>query len=113
MAKKTTSNTSNNLLLSLIHGRLLSIDYILKNWVYVLLGVGMIMVYITNRYQCLTLMEEIRRLEHRLEVVQTERIRERSEYMSRIRESSMQELVDSMRLDLHVQDKPPYLLEKQ
>lgn len=67
------------------------------------------MVYITNRYQCLTRMEEIRKLEHELEIVQTERIRERSEYMSRIRESSMQELVDTMHLNLRVQDKPPYL----
>ena len=63
------------------------------------------MVYITNRYQCLTRMEEIRKLEHELEIVQTERIRERSEYMSRIRESSMQELVDTMHLNLRVQDK--------
>ena len=63
------------------------------------------MVYITNRYQCL-----IRKLEHELEIVQTERIRERSEYMSRIRESSMQELVDTMHLNLRVQDKPPYRL---
>jgi hypothetical protein len=70
----------------------------------------MIMVYITNRYQCLTRMEEIRKLEHELEIVQTERIRERSEYMSRIRESSMQELVDTMHLNLRVQDKPPYRL---
>mgnify|MGYP000840995272 FL=1 len=68
------------------------------------------MVYITNRYQCLTRMEEIRKLEHELEIVQTERIRERSEYMSRIRESSMQELVDTMHLNLRVQDKPPYRL---
>lgn len=67
------------------------------------------MVYITNRYQCLTRMEEIRKLEHELEIVQTERIRERSEYMSRIRESSM-ELVDTMHLNLRVQDKPPYRL---
>lgn len=68
------------------------------------------MVYITNRYQCLTRMEEIRKLEHELEIVQTERIRERSEYMSRIRESSMQELVNTMHLNLRVQDKPPYRL---
>ena len=68
------------------------------------------MVYITNRYQCLTRMEEIRKLEHELAIVQTERIRERSEYMSRIRESSMQELVDTMHLNLRVQDKPPYRL---
>lgn len=108
--KKTSKTKADNWFLRLIHGRLLPIDFFVKNWVYVVLCVGMIMVYITNRYQCLTLMEEIRRLEHNLEVVQTERIRERSEYMSRIRESSMQELVDTMHLNLRVQDKPPYRL---
>lgn len=50
-----------------------------------------ILIYITNRYQCLTRMEDIRKLEQELEIVETERIRERSTYMSRIRESSMQE----------------------
>lgn len=111
MEKKSTSKRkSDNIILRIVHGRLLPIDYFVKHWVYVLLCVGMIMVYITNRYQCLTRMEEIRKLEHELEIVQTERIRERSEYMSRIRESSMQELVDTMHLNLRVQDKPPYRL---
>ena len=66
----------------------------------------MVLIYITNRYQCLTRMEEIRRLEQELEVVETERIRVRSTYMSRIRESSMQEMVDTMHLNLRIQDKP-------
>ena len=70
----------------------------------------MLLVFITNRYQCLTRMEEIRKLEQTLEVVETERIRERSTYMSRIRESSMQELVDTMHLHLKIQDQPPYKL---
>ncbi len=71
----------------------------------------MLLVFITNRYQCLTRMEEIRKLEQTLEVIETERIRERSTYMSRIRESSMQELVDTMNLHLKIQDQPPYKLQ--
>lgn len=77
-----------------------------------MLAVAMVMIYITNRYQCLTRMEHIRALEQELEIVETERIRVKSIYMSRIRESSMQEMVDTMHLNLRVQDQPPYRLSK-
>lgn len=107
-AKK--AQKSDNILRRVGQGRLLPIDFFIKHWVYVVLGMGMIMIYITNRYQCLTLMEEIQRLEKELEIAKTERIRERSEYMGRIRESSMQELVESKHLNLKVQDQPPYRL---
>jgi hypothetical protein len=72
----------------------------------------MLMIYITNRYTCQTQMETIQRLEHELEVAKTERIREKSTYMSRIRESKMQQKVDSLRLGLTTQERPPYRLQK-
>lgn len=101
---------------NIIYGRILSADFFAHNWVYVLLGVAMILIYITNKYQCLTKMEEIRALEQKLEIVETERVRVRGEYMSRVRESSMAHLVDSLRLNLKVQEQPPFKLsydEKQ
>ena len=55
-------------------------------------------------------METIQRLERELEVAKTERIREKSTYMSRIRESRMQHKVDSLRLGLTVQEQPPFRL---
>ena len=114
MAKKTTDTTKNpgGMLKRALNGRVLSSDFFLRHWKAVLTLVVMVLIYITNRYQCLTRMEEIRKLEQTLEVVETERIRERSTYMSRIRESSMQELVDTMHLHLKIQDRPPYKLSK-
>ena len=111
-AGKSKKIKDDNLLVKLINGRLLSSDYFARHWKSVLLAILMVLIYITNRYQCLTRMEEIRRLEQELEVVETERIRVRSTYMSRIRESSMQEMVDTMHLNLRIQDKPPYKLSK-
>ena len=111
-AGKSKKIKNDNLLVKLINGRLLSSDFFARHWKSVLLAILMVLIYITNRYQCLTRMEEIRRLEQELEVVETERIRVRSTYMSRIRESSMQEMVDSMHLNLRIQDKPPYKLSK-
>ena len=112
MAKQTKKRTD-NLLLRTLQGRILSSDFFINHWKSVLLALFMILICINNRYQCATRMEQIRKLEQRLEIVETERIRERSEYMSRIRESSMQTLVEKMNLGLAVQDQPPYTITKK
>lgn len=98
-------------MLRALHGRVLSIDFFRRNWLLVLAAVVMLMVYITNRYKCQTQMETIRTLERELEVAKTERVRAKSIYMSRIRESSMQHMVDSLGLSITVQDQPPYRLK--
>lgn len=110
MADKTKKRTD-NLLLRTLHGRILSSDFFVVHWKSVLLAMFMVLIYINNRYQCATRMEQIRRLEQQLEIVETERIRERSRYMSQIRESSMQNLVKKMNLGLAIQDQPPYKIK--
>ncbi len=97
-----------SLWLQALHGRVLSLDFMRRNWLLVLAVTTMLMIYITNRYTCQTQMETIQTLEKELEVVKTERIREKSNYMSRIRESQMQHLADSMRLGVTIQEQPPY-----
>lgn len=92
----------------LIHGQLLSSDLFVRNWLLVLTGVVLILMYITNKYNTQTKMEEIRALNKELQIVKTERIRVRSAYMSRIRESGMQELVDSLGLGLTIRERPPF-----
>lgn len=102
---------ADSLTLRALHGRILSTDFFRRHWLPVLGVVTMLMIYITNRYTCQTQMETIQRLERELEVAKTERIREKSSYMSRIRESKMQQKVDSLRLGLTVQERPPYRLK--
>ena len=97
----------------MLHGRILSIDFFKRNWIVVLGIVVMLMIYITSRYECQTKMERIRALETELEVARTERVRAKSAYMSRIRESEMQEMIDSLRLGLTVQEQPPYMLSRE
>lgn len=108
MAKKT--KRQDNIWRRALHGRLLSVDFFRRNWLVVLAVVVMLMVYMTNRYTCQTQMERIQKLERELEVAKTERIRAKSAYMSRIRESSMQHLVDSLHLGITVQEQPPFKL---
>ncbi len=95
-------------LLRALHGRLLSSDFFAKNWVTILTIMVMFLVYITNKYQCQTRMETIQSLQRRLEIVETERVLQHSVYMSRIRESAMRELVDTMHLGLSIQERPPF-----
>ncbi|MDE6308615.1 MAG: hypothetical protein K2L93_06150 [Muribaculaceae bacterium] len=97
-----------NILLKTLHGRLLSTDFFARNWLTILTIMVMFLIYITNRYQCLTRMERIQELQRQLEIVQTEQIYQKSVYMSSIRESAMTERIDSLHLGLSVQQQPPY-----
>lgn len=100
------------LLSRLLEGRLVSGDFFTRHWIQIFLVLAMVLVYITNRYSCQRSMEQINRLNNRLEVVRTESIRIRGEYMSKIRESAMQRSVEEAGLDLAVQAQPPYRIEK-
>lgn len=116
MAKKkrnTADDENQPFYRRIIYGQIISSDFFARHWLFVFTVVTIIMVFITNKYNCQTKMEEIRRLDSELEIVKTERIRVRSAYMSRIRESSMQQLVDSLGLNLHVQERPPYKLSSK
>jgi hypothetical protein len=93
-----------------LYGDVISSEFFSRHWMKFFVLAVLVLIYISNKYQCLTHMETIKRLESELEVAKTERIRERSTYMSRIRESAMQELVDSVMPGLAVQEQPPYEL---
>lgn len=108
--KEKSTEKKGNIFGRVIYGQIISSDFFARHWLAAFAALTVIMVFITNKYNCQTKMEEIRRLNTELEIAKTERIRVRSIYMSRIRESSMQHLVDSLGLNLHVQERPPYKL---
>lgn len=111
MAKKKRKSSS--ILTNVIHGKVLSSDIFTRHWLFITTLMGVIVLYITDKYENQTSMEEIRRLNTELEIAKTECVRERSEFMSRTRESSMQALVDSLKLGLHVQNRPPFKLNSK
>ncbi len=94
----------------LIFGSIISLDFIQKHWISIFVLVLLVLIYISTKYKCQTDMEIINKLTNHLEVIKTERIHQRSTYMSRIRESAMQELVDSLHPGLVVQEQPPFHL---
>lgn len=83
-------------------------NWFIKHFALVLTVVLLAMCYISVRYDCVTAMETVQKLNKRLEVQRTEVQRERSMYMSATCESAMQRMVDSLHLDLHIQEQPPY-----
>ncbi|MCF0219638.1 MAG: hypothetical protein HUK14_07630 [Muribaculaceae bacterium] len=95
------------------HGQLISSDFFARHWLAIVIGFLFIMSYISTKYVCQTRMEEIKKLEKELEIAETESVRERSVYMGRTCESAMQELVDSMHLNLQIQEQPPYLVSER
>ncbi len=111
--RKAKPETSSNILRQIMYGRVVNSDFFARNWMGMVLLAFVLLIYISGKYTCQTKMEEIRRLEHKLEVVMAERVSVRSSYMSRIRESSMQTLVKKMNLGLAVQDQPPYKIESK
>lgn len=110
-ATKTNTRSKASLLQRTTFGSIINIDFFLRNWLIVLLVVGLVIFYISGKYMVQTNRAEIKKLEHRLEVVETECIRTRENYMSRIRESNLIEMVDTAHLYLRVQDKKPYKMK--
>lgn len=110
MASETTKTPKEkkNWFWRVIHGQLLTIDFFARHWLKILVCVIMILIYISNKYQCQSRMLEIDKLKKELEIVKNQSISERSIYMGRIRESAMQDLVDSLKLNLHKQEQPPF-----
>ncbi|MCM1310082.1 MAG: FtsL-like putative cell division protein [Bacteroides sp.] len=95
-----------------IEGTLVSGKFFTRYWLQIFVILAMLLIYITNRYSCQRSMEEIRRLNDRLAIVQSESYRVRGIYMSRIRESEMREMLDTLHLGLSVQTQPPFRVAK-
>ncbi|MDE5608638.1 MAG: hypothetical protein K2I64_06870 [Muribaculaceae bacterium] len=98
---------------NVIHGRMISLDFFSRHWIGVAIAVLLLVWYITNKYECRTSMERVQSLERRLEIVKGDYVNEHSTYMSRIREGAMEELARKNKLNLRVQDEPPYKLHYQ
>ncbi|MEE1207700.1 MAG: FtsL-like putative cell division protein [Muribaculaceae bacterium] len=94
----------------LIYGNVVTSEFFARHWMKFFILLVLVMIYISTKYECMTKMEEIQRLERELSVAKTERIRQHSNYMSRTRESAMQQLVDTVIPGLAVQEQPPFHL---
>lgn len=103
-----STQEKDSILSKLVQGRLISGAFFVRYWLQIFIIVTGFLIYMTNRYSCQNSMSEIKRLNERLSIVQSESYRVRGEYMSRIRESEMRRMADTLHLGLSVQSQPPY-----
>ncbi len=94
----------------LIFGRLLSLDFFKRNFVYIIALTIMTLMYISNKYVCQNSTKEVMQLKKQLIDAQTDRVNASARYNSQICESEMQRLVDSMNINLSAPEQPPYTL---
>lgn len=111
--KESDKNRRDSLLLRTIHGKLFTVEFLSRNWKTILMVTAMIIVFIYNKYSCKTKIETSIRLQEQYDIVRSEFVRERSTYMSRTRESGMQQMIDSLHLDLQVQTIQPFTIRYQ
>lgn len=110
--KKDKTKKKSPYIFRVFRGQVVSSDFFARHWLPILIFIIVVMVYITTKFTYRTNIEKIEALQKQLEIVQNESSRERSLFMSRIRETSMQQMVDSLHLNLRVQPQPPFTVRK-
>ncbi len=114
--KKTNRNGASSmkgfaLLRELMRGRLfLSFDFFRRYWFYVVMVTIMALAYISLKYDTQNKMSELRRLKVELNNAKTDCVDASARYNSKIRESQMTQMLDTMHIDLAAPEQPPYKL---
>ena len=99
------------LLRELMRGRLfLSFDCFRRYWFYVVMVTIMALAYISLKYDTQNKMSELRRLKVELNNAKTDCVDASARYNSKIRESQMTQMLDTMHIDLSAPEQPPYKL---
>lgn len=92
-------------------GRGVSIEFFRRHgWLLSILLV-VVLSLMGLRYKTQTRMVEIKRLNQQLERAQSEKLFEKKQYMTLIRQTMMNELVRANRLNLIHQEQPPYEID--
>ncbi len=99
------------MLSSLFVGKILSVDFFKKNFIYIAFAVGMMLMYISAKYTCQKYQAEIIGLKRELDKANTDWVNSSAKYNSLIRESQMKAYVDTMHLDLVAPEQPSYNLD--
>lgn len=92
-------------------GRVLSLEFFKRNWVYAVFVVIMALAYIGNKFSCQSSIQELLSLKTDLANAQTDLVNASAQYNSMIRESEMVSLMRSRHLGLTAPEDPPYVLK--
>lgn len=109
--KKEKKVKKENLISRIFMGKVVSLQFFSRNWLYVLGIVVFFILYIASKYQVRSQMEEISKLRRELSSVKSDLVRASEKYNTQIREPQMRELLDTIGIDLIMPDKPAYRLD--
>ncbi|MCM1067712.1 MAG: FtsL-like putative cell division protein [Muribaculaceae bacterium] len=98
---------------SVIQGDVVSSRFFMKHFFSTCMIVLAAIVMIALRFECATSQNTVDRLNRQINVMSTEKQKERSRYMTLTRESAMLHLVDSLRLGLTIPDRRPEIVEQK
>lgn len=97
-----------------LQGRIFSLEFFKRNWVYVVFVMAMALAYIGNKFACQSSMEELLQLQKTdLVNAQTDLVSSSAKYNSMIRESEMVKLINERHLGLTAPLDPPYELKSK
>lgn len=105
---KTETHRGSSWLTNLRTGRSVSMEFFRANAWLILVIVIATIALIGLRYKTKTKRAEIKQLNTQLQISESEKLREKAEYMSLIRETEMRRLVREKGLPLEFQEQPPY-----
>ncbi len=95
---------------NVVSGKIITVDFLKRHFAKIALLLFVIFGYIANRFSGMLEMRRIDNLETELKNSESSFIMSSSEYFSKIREKTMHQLVDTMKLDLNTPQQPPYML---
>lgn len=109
--EKKKKNGTRQWAVDMRYGRTLSVDFFRHNAWLLMIFVIAILSLMGLRYKTKTKMEEIKKLTTELKKAESQKLQEKSTYMSLIRETEMKRLVTEKGLGLEFQESPPFELE--
>lgn len=111
--KNTAAATSKKASRDFLQGRMLSLEFFKRNWVYAVFIVAMALAYIGNKFACQRSIQELLSLKTDLANAQSDLVKASADYNSMIRESKMVELMNEKHLGLTAPLDPPYQLKSK
>ncbi|MGM9803873.1 MAG: FtsL-like putative cell division protein [Muribaculaceae bacterium] len=105
---KKKRNALDRFFINLMKGRIMPYHFFRRHWIAVIAIVSMILMSIAAKYDCQSKISEIVKLKKELDVEISYYVLASSKYNSMIRERSMKDLVDTMRIELISPDCPPF-----
>lgn len=112
--KKKHGSKATEAMNGIIMGRsFLSLEFFRRNFLFIIFITGLLLMYIGNKFECQSKMQEVMSLRTELDNAKTDCVNASARYNSMIRESQMKAYVDTMHIDLSNPERPPYHLSKK